>query len=50
MSRKDPNVDEYKKADKLRVMDTVISVVLAVAVVVTAVWCILDLATNYNNY
>lgn len=50
MSRKAPNVDEYKKADKLRVMDTVIAVVLAVAVVVTAVWCISDLATNYNNY
>ena len=48
--RKDPNIDEYRRADRLGLAATIITVVLALAVVVAAVWCISDLATNYNNY
>lgn len=48
--RKDPNIDEYRRADRLGLAATIITVVLALAVVVAAVCCIADLATIYNNY
>ena len=51
MSRKDPNVDEYKRADRLGLMATIITIVLGLAVLVAAAWCIADLsAIASSNY
>lgn len=51
MARKDPNVEEYKRADRLGLMATIITIVLGLAVLAAAaVCCIADLATIYNNY
>lgn len=44
MARKDPNVEEYKRADRLGLMATIITIVLGLAVLVAAVWCIADLS------
>lgn len=43
MARKDPNVEEYKRADRLGLLATIITIVLGLAVIVAAAWCIVDL-------
>lgn len=51
MARKDPNVEEYKRSDRLGLMATIITIALGLAVLVAAVWCIADLfAITRSNY
>lgn len=51
MARKDPNVEEYKRADRLGLMATIITIVLGLAVLAAAAWCIADLfAIARGNY
>lgn len=51
MARKDPNVEEYKRADRLGLMATIITIVLGLAVLAAAAWCIADLSTiARSNY
>lgn len=49
--RKDPNIDEYRRADRLGLAATIITIVLGLAVLAAAAWCIADLsAITRCNY
>ncbi len=49
--KKDPNIDEYRRADRLGLMATIITIVLGLAVLAAAAWCIADLsAITRSNY
>lgn len=51
MARKDPNVEEHKRADRLGLLATLITIVLGLAVLIAAVWCIADLSSiATSNY
>lgn len=38
-------MEEYKRADRLGLMATIITIVLGLAVLVAAAWCIADLSS-----
>lgn len=38
-------MEEYKRADRLGLLATIITIVLGLAVLVTAAWCIADLSS-----
>lgn len=49
--KKDPNIDEYRRADRLGLMATIITIVLGLVVLAAAAWCIVDLsAIARGNY